>query len=106
MPRKRKRHSCGLIIDPEIGPEIVAAGGYDSEESEVLDTVDIYTVNTDSWRQGNINQYEENQMISMHANALQPIPFQQRSMKPPLSLIMATASSSSEERGMQIIRDT
>jgi len=50
MPRKRKRHSCGLIIDPEIGPEIVAAGGYDSE---LLDTVDIYTVNTDSWRQAN-----------------------------------------------------
>ena len=103
MPRKRKRHSCGLIIDPEIGPEIVAAGGYDSE---LLDTVDIYTVNTDSWRQGNINQYEENQMISMHANALQPIPCRQQSMKPPLSLIMATASSLSEERRMPIIQDT
>lgn len=103
MPRKRKRHSCGLIIDPEIGPEIVSAGGYDSK---LLDTVDIYTVNTDSWRQGNINQYEENQMISMHANALQPIPCRQQSMKPPLSLIMATASSLSEERRMPIIQDT
>lgn len=55
MPRSRQDHSCGLVIDPERGPEIVVAGGFDYPESE-LDTVDIYTVSTDTWREGNINQ--------------------------------------------------
>ena len=53
MPRSRYAHSCGLVINPERGPEIVIAGGnyYDN-----MDTVDIYTVNTDTWRAGNLNQ--------------------------------------------------
>ena len=53
MPRQRERHSCGLVTNPEQGPEIVVAGGYDSGGSH-LDAVDIYTINTDSWREGNL----------------------------------------------------
>ena len=55
MPRDRRDHSCGLIMDPENGPEIVVAGGQHLDISP-MDTVDIYTVNTDSWREGNVNQ--------------------------------------------------
>ena len=53
MPTSRYDHSCGLIMHPELGPEVVVAGGYDSE---YLDTADIYTVNTDSWREGNLQK--------------------------------------------------
>ena len=53
MPRNRWAHSCGLVIDPERGPEIVVAGGI---PEDAKDTVDIYTVNTDTWRAGNLNQ--------------------------------------------------
>ena len=51
MPREREFHSCGLVTNPEQGPEIVVAGGYGGGD---LDTVDIYTINTDSWREGNL----------------------------------------------------
>ena len=54
MPRSRYVHSCGLVHHPEFGPEIVAAGGYDGSSGVYLDSVDIYTVNTDSWREGNL----------------------------------------------------
>ena len=54
MPRDRKDHSCGLVVDPSRGPEIIVMGG--SSGSGNSDTVDIYTVNTDSWREGNIPQ--------------------------------------------------
>ena len=52
MPRARYDHSCGLVAHPQLGPEVVVAGGYSLGYS---DTVDIYTVNTDSWRQGKLN---------------------------------------------------
>ena len=51
MPRGRESHSCGLVSNSEQGPEIVVAGGY---YVGVLDTVDIYTINTDSWRGGDL----------------------------------------------------
>ena len=51
MPKNRYDHSCGLVTHPELGPELVVAGGVSFGYS---DTVDIYTVNTDSWREGNI----------------------------------------------------
>ena len=51
MPRGRESHSCGLVSNSEQGPEIVVAGGY---YVGVLDTVDIYTINTDSWREGSL----------------------------------------------------
>ena len=51
MPRPREDHMCGLVMHPEHGPEIVVAGGYGGG---YLDTVDIYTINTDSWREGNL----------------------------------------------------
>ena len=51
MPTSRYDHSCGLVNNPDSGPEIIVAGGYDGV---YLDTVDIYTVSTDSWREGNI----------------------------------------------------
>ena len=54
MPRKRTGHSCGLVIDPISGPEIIVMGGYFL--GDTLDAVDIYTVNTDSWREGNMTK--------------------------------------------------
>ena len=54
MPRDRFAHSCGLVVDPARGPEIIVMGGYYSDG--ISDTVDIYTVNTDSWREGNMTQ--------------------------------------------------
>ena len=51
MPTNRQNHMCGLVKDPEGSPEIVAAGGYNGG---YLDTVDIYTVYTESWREGDI----------------------------------------------------
>ena len=58
MPRNRQDHACGLVVDPENGPEIVVAGGLDGS-STALDSVDIYNVNSDSWREGNVNHYKE-----------------------------------------------
>ena len=55
MPTNRQNHMCGLVKDPEGSPEIVAAGGYFNDN--YLSAVDIYTVNTDSWREGNIAKY-------------------------------------------------
>ena len=52
MPKPRENHSCGLIMHPDNGPEIVVAGGFNSGPG-TLDTVDIYTVDKDSWRTGN-----------------------------------------------------
>ena len=51
MPRGRAVHSCGLVTDPVHGPEVIVAGGYRDP-----DTVDIYSINTDSWREGNISK--------------------------------------------------
>ena len=53
MPRGRETHSCGLVVNPDKGPEIIVMGG----EGSGADTVDIYTVNTDRWREGNMTQY-------------------------------------------------
>ena len=38
-------------MHPENGPEIVVAGGYNGRS---LYSVDIYTLDTDSWRKGNV----------------------------------------------------
>ena len=48
MPTYRESHSCGLVIHPQNGPEIVVAGGYPN-----LDTVDIYVINSDVWFSSN-----------------------------------------------------
>ena len=52
MPNPRAFHSCGLVANSEQGPEIVVAGGYD--DGFYLDTVDIYVLDTNSWREGNL----------------------------------------------------
>ena len=62
MPNERRSHFCGLIADPERGPQIVAAGGY---FGDILDTVDIYTINTDLWRKGNNNQSNSQKVTSL-----------------------------------------
>ena len=51
MPRKREGHSCGLVTNSVQGPEIVAAGGYNGGD---LGSVDIYTYDTGSWREGDL----------------------------------------------------
>ena len=56
MPTGRYDHGCGSVSNPDLGPEVVVAGGRRSED-DYLDTVEIYTVNTDSWRSGNRNVY-------------------------------------------------
>ena len=50
MPNSRSGgHSCGLIA----GPEIVVVGGMFLDN--YLDDVDIYTVDSDSWREGRLS---------------------------------------------------
>ena len=49
MPTSRNGHSCGLVQDPIYGPEVIVAGG----NNGVVGTVDIYSIGTDSWREGN-----------------------------------------------------
>ena len=67
MPVDRHDHSCGLVRDPTRGPEIVVAGGEGYEGEGVIGSdgvndigfynrVDIYNVDTDSWREGKIMQ--------------------------------------------------
>ena len=51
MPRGRYGHSCGLVVDPENGPEVIVMGGRD-----FVDSVDIYNVNYDAWREGKMTQ--------------------------------------------------
>ena len=53
MPTGRYYHSCGLITKLDQGPEIVVAGGFDVGYG-YTDTVDIYTIVTDSWREGDL----------------------------------------------------
>ena len=60
MPTERSGHSCGLVTNPDQGAEIVVAGGYGS--GDYLDSVDIYTINTDSWRAGNLENYSAGQL--------------------------------------------
>ena len=62
MPNERSFHVCGLIADPESGPQIVAAGGVIGPN---LATVDIYTINTDLWRKGNNNQSNSQKVTSL-----------------------------------------
>ena len=55
MPTERYDHSCGLVIDRDRGPEVVAAGGNDrGGGGDELSSVDIYTVDANSWRPGDI----------------------------------------------------
>ena len=57
MPNPRSEHSCGLVLHPENGYEIVVAGGMLGAGSFPDDSVDIYTVDTDSWRSGNVQHF-------------------------------------------------
>ena len=59
MPTQRENHSCGLVTNPDQGAEIVTAGGYYNDR---LYSVDIYTINTDSWRAGNLENYSAGQL--------------------------------------------
>ena len=54
MPRSRSYHSCGLVTDFIEGPEVIVAGGY---VSDYLDSVDIYSIDADSWREGNTSKH-------------------------------------------------
>ncbi len=52
MPSERQHHGCGVIRDPEDGSprSIVVAGGY--RDGQLLKTVEIYDLATDTWRPG------------------------------------------------------
>ena len=95
MPTSRNGHSCGLIT----GPAIVAAGGY---YGSYLDSVEIYSVDTDSWREGNVNQNQKlgSQCMS-NLFAFQPILYQNPS--PMLPVCLMTTASSSLEDGMSMV---
>ena len=58
MPAERWGHSCGLVQDPERGQEVIVTGGY--SYPDYVDTVYIYNVDTDSWREGNTKQTYRN----------------------------------------------
>ena len=50
MPVERWGHFCGLV-NTEQGPEVVVSGGY--SYPDFVDSVHIYNVDTDTWREGN-----------------------------------------------------
>ena len=52
MPTSREGHSCGLVANLTQGPEVIVAGGESGED--YTDGVDIYSVDADSWRPGNL----------------------------------------------------
>ena len=52
MPTERYGHICGLVTYSENGPEVVAAGGISTVSYEYLNIVEIYSVLTNSWREG------------------------------------------------------
>ena len=98
MPTSRYDHSCGLVTHPELGHELVVAGGYSFRYS---DTVDIYTVNTDSWREGKVQTKSFGTIESYNLTCeLQQIVCQNQSVRPPLFPIRIASSSSEVVTGM------
>ena len=65
MPVRRHSHGCGLVNNPNQGPEIIVAGGYQygAYRTGYSDTADIYTINTDTWRGGKSNLNLENVLV-------------------------------------------
>ena len=53
MPVERWGHFCGLV-STEQGPEVIVSGGY--SYPDFVDSVHIYNVDTDTWREGNETQ--------------------------------------------------
>ncbi len=52
MPEAKDAVYCGAVVNSTTGhQEVVVAGGYNG--ARYTDAVDIYTVETDSWRTGN-----------------------------------------------------
>ena len=57
MPAERRETACGLVVNPERGSEVVVSGGNDkdwspSKDPNYYNDVFIYTIDTDSWREG------------------------------------------------------
>ena len=50
MPTARQSHFCGRIVTTEGEEEVVVAGGWDGKER--LDTVEIFSVKSSTWRTG------------------------------------------------------
>ena len=97
MPTSRYDHSCGLVTHPELGHELVVAGGYSFRYS---DTVDIYTVNADSWREGRV-QLNHLELESYNLTCeLQQIVCQNQSVRLPLFPIRIASSSLEGVTGM------
>ena len=83
MPTHRWGHSCGLVQDPVNGPEVIVAGGRDLARDGVYwDTVDIYSIDTDSWREGIFIRKHLEKNVTECIYDLQPIPFHNPSTEP------------------------
>ena len=53
MPAERRHAGCGLVVNPQQGPEVIVAGGVSGcPDCSYHDDVFIYTIDTDSWRGG------------------------------------------------------
>ena len=66
MLAERKESSCGLVVNPDRGPEVIVAGGNDkdfSRDPQYYDDVFIYTVDTDSWREGKAHKHSSKTML-------------------------------------------
>ena len=96
MPIKRHSHGCGLVHDPGRGPEVVVAGGYSVGYS---DTVDIYTVNTDTWRAGRIILKARQKYLSSLTSCFQLTIYQ----KPYMGLLRSLTKIPSYSSGAKIL---
>ena len=52
MTQARYAFVCGMALSPTFGPEVVAAGGQGAQSPpwNAYNTMEIYTVNTQTWR--------------------------------------------------------
>ena len=94
MPVERWGHFCGLV-NSEQGPEVVVSGGY--SYPDFVDSVHIYNVDTDTWREGNKIKAIWFQKLCTTFNDFQPTLFlnrlvtpQQCNMMTPFSLLVVT----------------
>ena len=94
MPVERWGHFCGLV-STEQGPEVVVSGGY--SYPDFVDSVHIYNVDTDTWREGNKTKAIWFQSCSSCFDDFQPTLFPKQLAMPlqcnmmvPFSLLVAT----------------
>ena len=102
MPAERKESSCGLVVNLDRGPEVIVAGGNDkdfSRDPQYYDDVFIYTVDTDSWREGKAHKHSAKMMSISTIQLVQQTPSLELSTLPRRSSTTIASSLSADTTG-------